>query len=95
MQYPAYEVSQGYLAYPTMADTLFGPEAYHSASQRILKPPVRQYLYEVTLSYWHHQDRKFRNEWARLDGLKKTVADGWCHGSYRRRCGVSETQKRR
>ncbi len=72
---PHFDQSQAYLAYGSIAQTLFGPEAFQSGN--ILKRAVQQCTYELTLDYWHHQSRKVEQTWSKLEALKEMVEKGW------------------
>lgn len=72
---PHFDQSQAYLAFNSIAYTLFGEEAFQS--KNILKQAVHQCTYELTLNYWHQQTRKVEQSWSRIEGLKKTVEKGW------------------
>lgn len=72
---PHFDQSQAYLAYNSIAGTLFGPDAYQA--RNILKRAVQLCTYELTLNHWHYHIKRLELSGSKLEDLKKKVEEGW------------------
>jgi hypothetical protein len=73
---PDFQSSQAYMAYPDLANALFGDDAL--TSDRVcLKGPVRRFLESLTLIFWQSNRGSFEKSREKMDMLYPKVESSW------------------